>query len=239
MRSSRILALSFALIISVFLAACGGGGGGNNNPTQPLTITSTVLTQATVNEPYTFILQGSGGSGTYTWAITKGSLPKGLMFTGAQALINGTPTQAGKFTFTAQVTDSKNDTASQQLTLDVTGAISIACNSCAAGTLNLPAGTPGQPYTATFAAMGGIAPYTWCVQESSGTCDNGSGGALPAGLTIDPSTGTISGTPTTPQSLTPFTIQATDSESPQSSGTAQIMLSIFGVVTASLPAGEI
>ena len=239
MRSSRILALSFALIISVFLAACGGGGGGNNNPTQPLTITSTVLTQATVNEPYTFILQGSGGSGTYTWAIISGSLPKGLMFTGAQALINGTPTQAGKFTFTAQVTDSKNDTASQQLTLDVTGAISIACNSCAAGTLNLPAGTPGQPYTATFAAMGGIAPYTWCVQESSGTCDNGSGGALPAGLTIDPSTGTISGTPTTPQSLTPFTIQATDSESPQSSGTAQIMLSIFGVVTASLPAGEI
>jgi hypothetical protein len=161
------------------------------------------------------------------------------MFTGSQALINGTPLEAGKFTFTAQVTDGKNDTASQKLTLDVTGAISIKCISCTVGTLNLPAGTPGQPYTATFSATGGIAPYTWCVQESSGTCDNGSGGALPAGLTINSTTGTISGTPTTPQSLTPFIIQATDSESPQSSGTAQIMLSIFGIVTASLPAGEI
>jgi hypothetical protein len=51
MRSSRILALSLALILSVFLAACGGGGGGgnNNNPTMPLTITSTVLSQAIVN----------------------------------------------------------------------------------------------------------------------------------------------------------------------------------------------
>jgi hypothetical protein len=103
MRSSRILALSLALIISVFLAACGGSGGGSNTkPTQPITITSTVLTQATVNEAYNFILQASGGSGTYTWAITAGSLPKGLMFTGSQALINGTPTQAGKFTFTGR-----------------------------------------------------------------------------------------------------------------------------------------
>lgn len=239
MRSARILALSLALIISVFLAACGGGGGGSKNPTQPLGITSTVLPQATVNVPYSFIVQASGGKGTYTWSITKGTLPQKLTFNGTTAVLGGTPTQAGKFTFTVQVQDSAGDVASQALTLDVTGSIGIMCNSCAAGTLMLPAGTPGSPYTATFTAMGGISPYTWCVQESSGSCDNGSGGALPAGLTMNASTGTISGTPTTPQAPSPFTVQAVDSESPESSGTAQVTLSIFGVNSPQLPAGEI
>lgn len=240
MRSSRILAVSLALIISLFLAACGGGGGGNKNPTQPLEITSTVLPQATVNVPYTFIVQASGGKGTYTWSIIKGSLPKGITFNGQTAVLGGTATVPGKFNFTVQVQDSASDTASQALTLTVGGAIQVTCNSCLANTLNLPAGTPGTPYTATFTATGGIAPYTWCVVEpNNGTCDNGSGGALPAGLTINSSTGVISGTPTTPIAPTPFTVQAKDSESPSSTGSAQVTLSIFGVSTQSLPSGEI
>ena len=86
MRSSRILALSLAFLISVFLAACGGGGGGSKTPTQPLGITSSVLPQATVNVPYTFIIQASGGSGTYTWSITSGTLPTGLTFDGTTAV---------------------------------------------------------------------------------------------------------------------------------------------------------
>jgi hypothetical protein len=241
MRSSRILALSLALIISVLLAACGGGGSGSkSNPTQPLTITSTVLTQATVNVPYTFVIQATGGSGTYTWAITAGTLPTGFTFDGSTALLGGTATTAGKYNFTIQVTDSKNDTASQPLTLTVGGAVDILCNSCFANTLTLPSGTPGVQYTASFTAMDGIGPYTWCVVEpNNGPCDNGSGGALPAGLTINSSTGAISGTPTTPQAPAQFTIQATDSEMPASVGSAQITISIFGVTSASLPAGEI
>lgn len=241
MRSSRILALSLAFLISVFLAACGGGGGGsNNNPTQPLGITSTVLPQATVNVPYTFIIQASGGKGTYTWSISSGTLPPGLTFNGMTAVLGGTPTTPGKFTFTVQVMDSPGNVASQALTLNVTGAIDIACNSCFANSLTLPAGTPKTLYSASFSATGGIGPYTWCIVEpNNGPCDNGSGGGLPAGLTINTSTGTISGTPTTPQAPSTFTIQATDSESPASVGTAVITISIFGLTTSSLPAGEI
>jgi len=224
----------------VFLAACGGGGGGSKTPTQPLGITSTVLPQATVNVPYTFIVQASGGSGTYTWAITSGTLPPGLTFDGTTAVLGGTPTTPGVFKFTVQVTDSKNDTASQLTTLTVGGAIDVTCNSCFANTLMLPAGTPGTPYSASFSATGGIAPYTWCIVEpNNGTCDNGSGGALPAGLTMNSTTGVISGTPTTAQAPAQFTVQATDSETPPSVGTALITLSIFGVTTASLPSGEI
>lgn len=240
MRSSRILALSLAFLISVFLAACGGGGGGSKTPTQPLGITSSVLPQATVNVPYTFIVQASGGSGTYTWSVSSGTLPPGLTFNGTTAVLGGTPTAPGVFKFTVQVMDAKNDTASQALSLTVGGAIDVTCISCFANTLTLPAGTPNQPYTASFTATGGIAPYTWCIVEpSNGACDNGSGGALPAGLTINSTTGVISGTPTMAQAPAQFTVQAKDSETTPSIGTALITISIFGVTTASLPSGEI
>ena len=50
----------------------------------------------------------------------------------------------------------------------------------------LPAATAGTPYTATLAAQAGNPPYTWAITS----------GSLPAGLTLDPTTGVISGTPT-------------------------------------------
>jgi Putative Ig domain/PKD domain len=47
-------------------------------------------------------------------------------------------------------------------------------------------GRRNRPYADTLEASGGIIPYTWSVTP-----------ALPAGLTLDPATGVISGTPTT------------------------------------------
>jgi hypothetical protein len=46
--------------------------------------------------------------------------------------------------------------------------------------------TIGLPYTAILTAVGGTQPYTWSLPS----------GALPPGLTLDPITGIISGTPT-------------------------------------------
>jgi hypothetical protein len=53
-------------------------------------------------------------------------------------------------------------------------------------TTSLPAATVGVAYSATLAATGGTPPYTWSIAS----------GALPAGLTLAPSTGQISGTAT-------------------------------------------
>lgn len=67
-------------------------------------------------------------------------------------------------------------------------------------TASLPGGNVGVTYTATLKAAGGTAPYAWAITN----------GTLPVGLTLNASTGNISGTPTAAGSAT-FTIQVTDS----------------------------
>ncbi|MCC6183993.1 MAG: putative Ig domain-containing protein, partial [Microthrixaceae bacterium] len=54
-------------------------------------------------------------------------------------------------------------------------------------TTALPSATAGDAYSATLTATGGTGPYTWSMAPGSGS--------LPSGLSLDPSTGTISGTP--------------------------------------------
>jgi len=63
----------------------------------------------------------------------------------------------------------------------------------------LPTGVVGVPYSKTLSAAGGTAPYTWSVI----------GGLLPGGLTLNGSTGTVSGVPTTAGNSS-FTVRVTD-----------------------------
>lgn len=98
-------------------------------------------------------------------------------------------------------------------------------------TTSLPDATAGQPYTATLDADGGVAPYGWSV----------SSGSLPAGLTLDASTGVISGTPTGGGPVS-FTAQVTDGASPTAdSATASLSITVEGlhITTTSLPAEAI
>jgi len=80
---------------------------------------------------------------------------------------------------------------------------------------SLPNGNIGGPYDAVLTATGGKAPYTWTVAA----------GALPTGLTLAPSTGAITGTPTA-GSFT-FTMQVTDSNAPALTAQQQFTLSPF------------
>ena len=68
-------------------------------------------------------------------------------------------------------------------------------------TTSLPSGTIGIAYSQTLQAVGGTTPYTWSL--SSGT--------LPAGLSLNASTGAITGTPTT-AGTSNFTVMVTDND---------------------------
>jgi hypothetical protein len=64
--------------------------------------------------------------------------------------------------------------------------LTIACPTMSVTTASLPPGTVSSAYSQTLAASGGSPPYTWALAT----------GLLPGGLTLNTSTGVISGTPT-------------------------------------------
>jgi Putative Ig domain len=64
---------------------------------------------AQVSVPYAAICTAAGGTAPYTWAIVAGSLPAGLTLsdtTGTTVTVSGTPTTAGAYSYSVQVTDS-------------------------------------------------------------------------------------------------------------------------------------
>ena len=113
MKSFRVPALSIlAFTMFVMLAACGGG---SKPPAPPpaLTVTTSLVPTATVNVAYSFFLQGSGGTGTYTWSISQGTLPPGLTLSSSLGQISGTPTTLGVYPITAEVTDGAGNMSKQ------------------------------------------------------------------------------------------------------------------------------
>jgi len=196
----------------------------------PLTITTTTLTNATPNTNYSAILQTTGGIGTLTWSLFSGALPTGLALS-SSGTISGDPTVSGTATFTVQVTDSSTaptgpDTAQTQLSLTVVTVMIIT-------TASLPAGSQGITYLSEIDASGGTPPYTWTMTT----------GSLPAGLTMQPSSGVISGDPTAQGNFT-FTVMARDSSPTQQSQSQSLTLAIgtpgpLAITTSALPDGTL
>ena len=72
-----------------------------------LALLSGPTTTAQVNVPYSSAITATGGTAPYTYAIVSGALPPGLNLADPNTgVIAGTPTTAGTFTFTAQITDA-------------------------------------------------------------------------------------------------------------------------------------
>ena len=87
---------------------------------------------------------------------------------------------------------------------------------------SLPTGTVGVPYSASMSAVGGASPYTWSITSAS----------PPAWLSLNPSTRTLSGTPTTSGSQN-VTFKVTDSDSISSSVT--LPLTVFAAPGVYVP----
>ena len=160
-----------------------------------VTITTASLPSGPQNVPYSATITGAGGSVPYHWSVSAGNLPPGLVLDQSSGRISGTPTTEGAFRFTVQVTDFLGGTATKVFTIVIGNIQPLTIT-----TISLPGGALNQAYSQTLAATGGVQPVTWSL----------TGGSLPAGLSLNLSTGEITGTPTVlgPSS---FTVQALDS----------------------------
>jgi hypothetical protein len=78
----------------------------------PITLNPATLPAETVGASYSQTLTASGGTAPYTFAVTAGSLPKGLTLS-AGGVLSGTPTAAGTSSFTVTATDTNGETGSQ------------------------------------------------------------------------------------------------------------------------------
>lgn len=164
----------------------------NVNP--QVVLPATTLSNATIGSAYSKqITPATGGTPAYTYALAAGSsLPAGLTLSN-DGTIAGTPTAAaGDFNFSIAATDSKGCTVSTAYSLKVTPAMSLPA-------MALPNGTVGVTYATQVIpeATGGTTPYTY-------TASN-----LPPGLTFDPATREIKGTPTQ-KGTYPVHVTATD-----------------------------
>jgi Flp pilus assembly secretin CpaC len=190
--------------VSIFL---GDGKGGftqaRNSPfvfAKNLAITTTALADAVQGTAYNAALIAQGGTAPLNWTITAGSLPPGLSLNSQTGAITGTPSAQGPATVTVRVVDSGNPQSAASTVLNI--AVNPSAPPLQISATSLSNGGIGTPYTDALAAIGGKAPFAWSII-----------GGLPTGLTLNASTGEITGTPTTTGSFT-FTAQVTDSSLP-------------------------
>ncbi|MEP7336847.1 MAG: putative Ig domain-containing protein, partial [Acidobacteriota bacterium] len=154
-----------------------------------ITLTPASLPSTPVNTAYAQSLSASPAGGNYSFAVTSGLLPAGLTLN-SNGSFSGAPTNSGTFNFRVTATGFGGCTAFRDYSLVVT------CPAIAVTPSSLPGGSVGTAYSQTVSATP-AGSYAYGV----------SSGALPIGLTLNASTGAITGTPTSIGSYT-FTITA-------------------------------
>jgi hypothetical protein len=163
----------------------------------PLAITPTASATTQVGQGYSQTNVASGGTTPYTYSVASGSLPAGTSLDTSTGTVSGTPTTAGPFSYSIKVTDGASAFVQASSSGTITPA-ALAITPTASATAQV-----GQTYSQTNVASGGTTPYTYSLAS----------GALPAGTSLDTSTGIVSGTPTT-QGPFSYAIRVTDSTVP-------------------------
>ncbi len=155
------------------------------------TITTTALSgTVSIGSQYSQVINASG-SVPITWSVNSGTLPTGLSLNTASGVISGTPTAAGSYSFTIRATNDAGF-SNQAFTGSVVGAAP------AITTTTLNTIYRSMAFSQTLAATG--TPTSWAVVS----------GALPTGLSLNTSTGVISGTATVTGSYSAI-VRATNS----------------------------
>jgi Putative Ig domain len=177
------------LLTAIASMLCASGIGGQGAPD----ISSAQLQSAVFGQPYTITILDYTNT-TTAWTIVSGTLPPGLSLSSSTGQITGTPTQNQTLPFEFGVRATNASGSSYKLLSieviqncqrpKVTGSSVLAC-------------MRNEPFQYQYGGTG-AASFTWSI----------SAGALPAGITLNASTGLLSGIPTATGST--FTLKATN-----------------------------
>ncbi len=173
------------------------------SPVHQSTVASPVSVQATATSPYKIRFMQVFGDGTKVYEIKSGAVNTSLTMA------------AGGHGITVRARDTRNRWFESSVSIT----ISAPVTPLAITTTSLPNAVVGTAYNAVLAASGGIPAYTWGLAS----------GALPPGLVLAATTGTISGTPSASSTYS-FTAHGTDSGVP-----AQTAAKALSIIVASTP----
>jgi hypothetical protein len=168
-------------------------------PAQLTVTTTSSQLSANVGTAFSQQLATSAAISPYTWSLATGStLPTGWNLSSSGLLTGPAPTagQVGTFNFTADVADSGKPTA-----MTASAALTVTINPAPAITFTgtMPAtATYNVAYTGSAAATGGAGSLGYTAT------------GLPTWLTLNPTTGAVTGTPTAVGTFK-FTVTAADS----------------------------
>ncbi|WP_232245825.1 MULTISPECIES: IPTL-CTERM sorting domain-containing protein [Delftia] len=210
--------------------------------TTDLTITATDTNGATGSRAYTFTINAQApvaGAVSATVAANSSANPITLNLSGgaatsvaiASAASHGTATASGtSITYTPTAGYSGPDSFTYTAT-NATGtssaatvSINVSAPTLAVAPASLNAGLQGTTYSATVSASGGTAPYSYTI----------SSGSLPAGLTLNTSTGNISGI-LSASGTSSFTVTATDANGAKGSRAYSVAVTAPVAETVPLP----
>jgi hypothetical protein len=149
-----------------------------------LAIQTFTLRNGSVGLAYSFPIVLSGTTAGVRCLISSGGLPTGVSLNADTCILSGTPTSRGVFNFTLQLVDPSGNVllTSSNFAITIFG---LGIQS----PLVLPTATWGQPYSTTLTSNPGV-PVVWSTNSFLG------------GLTLNASTGVLSGTPTVQSGIT-------------------------------------
>jgi hypothetical protein len=185
-RFSSLVRLLFVVAIAAFLGGCG------NSSTPPISVSLSPSAAQGIDQSQTV-----GISAT----LTNDTSNKGVLWTltgpGSLSSSTGSPV-----TYTGPTIPL---TSAQQSTVKATSAADSTKSASLQITVNpypqipsqtLGNGSVGTPYSQIIQLTGGTPPFQWSVYDGPIETGYEVGGAVPDGLQMNPSTGTVSGTPT-------------------------------------------
>ncbi|WEP51913.1 autotransporter domain-containing protein (plasmid) [Cronobacter dublinensis subsp. beijingensis] len=171
-------------------------------------VTAQVAANSNAN-PVTLAL--SGGAATSVSLVTPPSHGV-VVVSGLSVTYTPLTGYTGSDSFVYHASNSAGDSADATVSLTIVAPTTVTIAPASGA---LPAATAGSAWSQTLSATGGSAPYTWTAH------------GLPAGISLNPATGALSGTPTTAGS---FTFSVTVKEAGNVSATASYTL-VVGAVT--------